>query len=456
MSVATTPLSNRILDCFPSGAYALSALLRLLDIVESEAVPTAAVECRAQPRLLINPKFVARHAETPEKLLMLVMHELHHVLLGHTTLFPTVTPTQNLVFDAVINGLICRMFPERQHTAFLTDYYDRRTFPHCLLRPPPNWPDRPRDAADFDILPPRRRDQCRQIHRSLYAEAGASYAELFELLPKLLPKDGLGNVPLIGGHDPTAATASGLETRSPVLFDIVREIVERWPQPPNPIRGRSLAEVLRTSTVDPRRRPSNRAVLCRLIARIADQAAGGPARRVDWHPMPIQQPLPSLDRRSALLRALGQTPLLHAGPLPMRRAARIGHRVHVYLDVSGSMEDVLDALYGAIFDSREHVHPVVHLFSTKVEDIKLQELRRGVCRSTGGTSIACVAEHMAAHRIRRALLVTDGWVGRPAGRHREVLAQARLAVAYLGTSVNTQDLAEVARCTATLTTGVPQ
>ena len=72
----------------------------------------AAVECRAQPRLLVNPEFVAAHANTPEKLLMLVMHELHHFLLGHTTLFARTTMVQNFVFDAVINGLICRMFPE--------------------------------------------------------------------------------------------------------------------------------------------------------------------------------------------------------------------------------------------------------------------------------------------------------------------------------------------------------
>jgi hypothetical protein len=78
----TTPLAERILDAFPSGSYALSALLRLLDIVETTSVPTAAVECRAQPRLLINPEFVEKHAPTSEKLLSLVMHELHHVLLG--------------------------------------------------------------------------------------------------------------------------------------------------------------------------------------------------------------------------------------------------------------------------------------------------------------------------------------------------------------------------------------
>src|SRR5919201_1643158 len=121
------PLAERILDCFPSGNYALTSLLRLVDIVECHTIDTAAVECKAQPRLLVNPTFVDRWAARPEKLLMLVMHELHHVLLGHTRLFPCATAVDNLVFDAVINALLCRMFPAPEHTAFFTDYYDDRS-----------------------------------------------------------------------------------------------------------------------------------------------------------------------------------------------------------------------------------------------------------------------------------------------------------------------------------------
>jgi hypothetical protein len=134
-SIENCTLAERILDSLPNGAYAMSALLRLLDIIPSDAVPTAAVECRLQPRMLINLTFLEKSAETPEKLLMLVMHELHHVLLGHTTLFPRATRVQNFVFDAVINGLLCRMFPLPEHTAFFTDFYRVDRFPECLLRP---------------------------------------------------------------------------------------------------------------------------------------------------------------------------------------------------------------------------------------------------------------------------------------------------------------------------------
>jgi hypothetical protein len=63
----------------------------------------------------------------------------------------------------------------------------------------------------------------------------------------------------------------------------------------------------------------------------------------------------------------------------------------------------------------------VHLFSTQVADISLGELRAGVCKSTGGTNIACVAAHMEANRVRRTLIVTDGWVGKPCGHYLHIL-----------------------------------
>ena len=56
------------------------------------------------------------------------------------------------------------------------------------------------------------------------------------------------------------------------------------------------------------------------------------------------------------------------------RLVSTGERVHVYLDVSGSIGDLKGALYGAVLDCREFVHPFVHLFSTKVVDVSLEVL----------------------------------------------------------------------------------
>ncbi len=440
-----TVLAERILDCFPGGSYALAGLLRLMDVVESDQVPTAAVECRVQPRLLVNPGFVARHAETPEKLLMLVMHELHHVLLGHTTLFPTATPVQNFVFDCVINGLISRMFPAEEHVSFLTDYYDDTCFPECLLRPPPGWTggDAEGAASGISALPPRLRRRAEEVHRSLYSETGASYEEVFDVLPKLISGDLVAGVPLLGGHDEDGSTAGNLETRTPVLFDIVRDIVERWPQPPDPIAGRSLSDLLRDSQATVERQPSNRVLLRALLRKVADDQRGGASLRVRQQAILVGTPIPLLDRRSAVLRALGTQPLLYRGSVPWSRRRRAGEQVHVYVDVSGSMGELKGAIYGAILDCRHQVHPTVHLFSTRVADVSLEEVRAGLVRSDGGTDIVCVAGHMAANKVRRACVITDGWVGVPRGRTLQTLSGARLAVAYAGNHTNADDLATV-------------
>jgi hypothetical protein len=77
-------------------------------------------------------------------------------------------------------------------------------------------------------------------------------------------------------------------------------------------------------------------------------------------------------------------------------------------------------------------------------------LRNGVRITTGGTDIDCVAKHIDSHKVHRALLITDGWVGKPIGRHHEVLHRTKLAVAYMGDSTNAADLATVANFTTEL------
>lgn len=459
-STSSSGMAERILDAFPSGSYALTGLLRLLDIVETDSVATAAVECHVQPRMRINPDFVSRHADTPEKLLMLVMHELHHVLLGHTTLFPRVTPVQNFVFDAVINGLLCRMFTQAPYTAFLTDYYRDDEFPECLLRPPSGWPSEDfAEVPGISVLPEPLRSRAHEVHAALYSDGGADYQDVYQILPKLLIKvggDAGMNMPLLGGHDQDESELHDLQGASPVLFDLVRELVEQWPQPPDPIRGRSLADVLRTSKVTPTVRRSKRSVLRKLIRKVAGEQGQGRVCQQGSQPVTLYTPIPAPSRRSMVLHGLGVPALLHERQTTLIRRRREGERVHIYLDVSGSMNGLLGPLYGAALDCQDLLHPQVHLFSSRVVDITLAQLRAGHCETTGGTSIDVVAEHMDRHRIRRALLVTDGWVGRPQGQHHQTLAAARLAVAYMGEQPNTDDLSAVANHCALLNSGDTQ
>lgn len=442
MNAGLSSTAERILDCFPSGTYAMQALLQLLDIVETDEVATAAVECRIQPRLLINPHFVATWAATPEKLLMLVMHELHHILLGHTRLFPCVTPMDNLVFDAVINSLLCRMFPSPAYTSFFTDFYDEREFPACLLRPPRGWtPER------YPFPPHALRDKKMRgiaaVHRALYSEAGATYHDVFDVLRCVLTEELVKAVVLLGDHGRDGSAAGQLESRSPLLFDIVRQVVERWPQPPDPIQGRSLADLLKTERITVQRNVASQAILRQLFRRIAfacRRGTGMPLVGPSW--FPVSTPLPTFDRRSVVLNVLGAPNVLHATAIT-HISRTDSAQVHVYVDVSGSMNELKAALYGTILGCRDLVHPRIHLFSTEVADVTLDQLRKGECKSTGGTEIACVADHMRRNKVRRAVILTDGFVGTPTGIDKFTLSQALLGVALTPGSRTRGDLQEV-------------
>ncbi len=124
---------------------------------------------------------------------------------------------------------------------------------------------------------------------------------------------------------------------------------------------------------------------------------------------------------------LGEAPLLYRGPV-IARTAVPDDRIHLYLDVSGSMNWALPLLYGALRPLEQLLYEKVHLFSTEVHDISLPALRRGTVRSTGGTSIASVTAHMVAKRVRRALVLTDGRVGRVPEAHRDALRRRRVGV----------------------------
>jgi hypothetical protein len=101
----------------------------------------------------------------------------------------------------------------------------------------------------------------------------------------------------------------------------------------------------------------------------------------------------------------------------------------VYVDVSGSMAGELPLIYGALGPLTSHLHPRIHLFSTRVEDINPEALRRGWKTSTEGTDIACVTQHILEHHIARALLVTDGWVGETPAEHLRRLRRRRVRLA---------------------------
>ena len=443
-------LEDRIHACVPVTGQAFAKLMSLLSVEESRDIPTACVTTGSRSRLLLNPDFVAEHCRSDDHLAMLVLHELYHVLLGHTRLYRRVTPAQNWAFDCLINAQLCRLFPHPRHTSFFARFVANATGPALLLGPPPG--DSDNESHNDRYGEGARALRLRDAHQRLYADDSVTTEELFELLERIeIAEDELAGLPLLGGHgrqrdpggpdghggpdDEDSAADAALH---PEVLREVRDIVARWPMVAQR-SGRDQGASLHEQRVSPAERNRQAAAVLRRALAWAANAGGAPG---GWRRGELETPalLPfdrGGDRRGAVQRLLGAEPLLWAGETRAPRRAPTD-RVRVYLDVSGSMEGEIAPLYAALAGSLALVEPLVHGFSTEIAPITHAQLRAGLRLTTGGTDLEAVTAHLlgqgaqqraGARPPRRTLVVTDGWVGAIPEAHRRELARRRIRIA---------------------------
>ena len=409
-------IGERIWSAFPITEPSFAKLLGLLDIEITDAVPTAAVTLGLNSRLLINPDFAQQHCQSDAALVMLVLHELWHVVLGHTRLYDRLTPAQNWAFDAIINAQLCRQYPDAAHTRLFRTLYAADQMPFALLRPPEGW-----NTAAETWLPGR----AGEVHRALYSDASVSTEELFRLLPKLVLVEGEGPggllERLLGSH-----TDDAQNSVAPEVMQEIHGIVAEWPMVEQR-SGRDLGNDLETQRIAlGQRREEAVRVLRRALMRLAGLTDSSGRLRPDIGS--VESILPyGRDRKAWLREAWGEAVPMHRTELVSRSLSRRG-QVHVYLDVSGSMDGVIRPLYAALASLTPWLAPRVQLFSTQVKAIPLADLHQGKLLTTGGTHIDCVTDHLLEQQVERALIVTDGWVGRVASEHAHALKKRRVRI----------------------------
>ena len=427
MTRPTTPLTHDlgpaddlllpILSVAGMHGRALQALLTVSRVEWSDAIATACIECVERPRLRLNPAFVARWCGTPERLSMLVLHELTHITLGHTRLFPRPTAVHNIAFDAIINRSVLSMLQAagalvHRHAELLTDFYAADASPVFLLRPPPGWPSDPDWNASRHMPPALRR-----IHRLLYEEADGkaghlqlTYSEIIEALRTTADMNA-GGVSLLGAHGTTEAEREALSgTRDADAGEALASVL----QPLSGLLPGDGSQLASNRVRDVERTPALERALHKLLQQ-AVRADGGGSRRFRWDSREVTVVHRMHDRRAACrvatATALGApAPLLFTGQIAVRKPQPTG--VVIYVDVSGSMNDLLPHLRRALRTLRDEVKPVLRWFSTTVVEAQAGDLEDGRVPSTGGTSIACVMRHIVAKVPggTPVVVLTDGFI----------------------------------------------
>ena len=446
-------IERRIMNLVIGIPYGIEKLLKMMNIVVTDSIPTAAVPVGQSPKLYVNPIFIMEHCDTEEKLLTLILHELHHILLGHTRLYQRVTPQHNLAFDAIINAMLSRMNPKPAWTALFREYYAKDEFPFYFLRPPEGFPEK----AEYPEHMPQRH---RSIIDQMYYKNGGSFHELFHLLTKELriikvrvpvhgeslysqetgtsedsfppenPEymEGQGGEDteediqgktftdqmifesLLGNHD---HDERGHEYHdNPEIFAAIRAIVERWPQPKDPLVGRSFNNLKTQLQIHVEKPETPEMSVKKAIVAAAKKGTAKHKKYKTIKMRQLQQVYPTKDRRAFSIQAGGFPNLLYKKNLFYEESGI--QPVHIYIDVSGSMGGFIADILSAVISCKEWIQTNLYTFSNGVEPTTIAALEKGLYTSTGGTDIIDVTKHIKENKFKNVVLLTDGYVGPPA------------------------------------------
>jgi len=378
---------------------AIRAVLKILAIEFTDTVPTLAVTCEAQPRLLVNLAFVAEHCRTDAEVKAVICHEFLHVLLQHTERFTVLTPPEHLALDAVINAIIHRSLGPG-YSSMMSHYYERERGIRRLLRP---------QSETEPQLPP----QLEALWISLYN--GRLVADdIRDLARDHMAAAQRRPERLLGNHDASGSVVPGAADSSPVLAEAIEDALKAMNgsgifRDPRPGVG-AAAYGCHVTAVDPGLTRWRRQAYDVLRRHLAPDPRSVNRDAVD---RAFTLPVLSAGDRRAALRA-GWSPFLPeahwATPVPKRVGS-----AQVYLDVSGSMAAEMPLVVALLGRLSRYIRRPFWAFSDLVAPARIE---RGqlVSDTTGGTSMTCVLEHVLRTRPSAAVVVTDGYIERLAPR----------------------------------------
>lgn len=389
MNWTENAIRNIVPDLASENLLACRALLDISNIEFTEDVSSMAVSLGEKPVLKINLDFCKQNLQTEDEVKCILLHEFLHVLLQHTIKYEVSNPILNVALDAVINAIIYRT-KGMTYAGFFARYYNWEPI-SLLLRPAP--PDLEYSDSKWE-----------KIHKRLY-DHGHSADDLYEYLLNEIKCDNtinLNGVKLLGNHDSQQRPSGGINK---ILDDILKKMDGTGIWSKAQVKGTGDHLINNELIVKEYR-------IRRWKKRIAEilRHVFVPFKRFgkDFEEQEFLMPvLSSKDRRSFLkFQNGGIIPFsVHESDRPKQNQL-----VNIYLDVSGSMAGQLDFLISALYEFRDQISWPMMVFSDQVAPVRFVE-KKLLIKSTEGTNINCVFDDIREKKIKRALVITDGFVG---------------------------------------------
>jgi hypothetical protein len=413
-AMTTQRFRDLLRELVEENPFAIRAVLKILDVVFTTAVPTLAVSCEQRPRLLVNIDFVRQHCRNDDHVKAVICHEFLHVLLRHTEQRCAITPARHIATDAVINAIIHRELGARS-SGMMSAYYAEAGDLRKLLRP--------MNPAELDAYAVADNKHPGWVHAWAKLYEGRLVADDIEELAGELDRPGRrgrsGQEPfsldtrrtaevigdLLGNHDDFGTPLP--EALRQALDECLRQMngAGIWRSPGERGIGAHPCEALYAAADSPLHRWEQKTLA--LLRRHATPDRRSRVRHHDNREFRI--PVLSPRDRRAFLRATW-SPFLPEATWS-GRVPKIGGTTQVYLDVSGSMSAEMPLVVALLARLGRHVRRPFWAFSNIVVPAVIE---RGLLKTdtTGGTSMACVIEHLARTKPEAAIVVTDGYIER--------------------------------------------
>lgn len=470
---ALQQIKSRIVQVIPPGSAYLETFLKCATIEWTETMSTAAISSDARGlHLRFNRDFIETYCTLDEDLMMLVLHELHHVLYGHMSLFKNKGLAHNIAFDAIINARLCRHWKTRRHSHFFVNYYKDGRFPAFLLAPPPEWPGEPNENAKGkelakleEELPPQKAKDVLACRDRLYytPDLLVDYQEILALLEDDSMKKSLQNAPpLLGSHGQASshqresvqeesAQEESVQEEDPLLTKLSREMDESFASCSG---GRNPFNLeFKKNKVNVRR-----TFLSALHKFLIKAGLYGHSRRsmkkfeFRDSKMPVDAVIPQWKDRTLLSREClwNFQPLLYQDTqLEKQRNQIFVGNVHIYLDVSGSMNRNLRWMIRALAPLEKAGFCRIFLFSTKVFDAPAQGIAKGPLKTTGGTDVTCVFLDInnmdPKKRPEKVVIITDGYFWKPKAKIMKAFNETKVrlyaAITHDGSTDTAKEIA---------------
>lgn len=408
-------IKRRLLNILPTNFLHINEFLNIVKIeIDDKKIESACISCDSYPTLTFNSKFVATYCKSDEHLFMLLMHEMYHIILGHTKLFKLVTVFDNIAFDAVINSILCKEFPDKAYSSFFENINPSDSFPGCILRTKA-------ENTPLESLP---------ILDELYNKTTGTYYEVYQFILSHLQD--CKNPFLLGNHN------NNVNTNNPILDKLFKKVTKDWPQ------------VIKINCIDKgsfeseevtklNKFKSNKIFLSlvkKALTNSDKQKVGLNPRFEKTQTQEYSFMMNYKDRTYFAKDMLLSDYLMFNNTSSQLTLTKDNYQqTLLYFDVSGSMDSELPKYLPLLISVMKRKLVKAFAFSTSVNEIKIDDIKKGQYISTGGTDVNSIFKHFFSlknyKKYKKIAIFTDGFVGELSSSFLDKIKEIKLKV-YVG------------------------